>query len=39
MKGIPIYKKYKRQLSAWEIPALYAGVAMAAALTFAEHES
>ncbi len=34
-----IYKAYRRQLSAWGIPALYAGVAMAAALTFPEHET
>lgn len=38
MKGA-IYKNYKRQLTAWGIPALYAGVAMAAALTFPEHEA
>jgi uncharacterized membrane protein len=34
-----IYKTYQRQLSAWGVPALYAGVAMAAALIFPEHES
>jgi uncharacterized membrane protein len=42
MKGIRLYKsfrRYKRQLSAWAIPALYAGCAVAAALTFPEHES
>ncbi|HWX34372.1 MAG TPA: DUF2254 domain-containing protein [Steroidobacteraceae bacterium] len=38
MKGT-IYKTYKRNLSAWGIPALYAGVAMAAALIFPEHET
>ncbi len=38
MKG-SIYRSYKRQLSAWGIPALYAGVALAAALTFPEHET
>jgi uncharacterized membrane protein len=38
MKGA-IYKTYKRQLSVWGIPALYAGVAMAAALIFPEHEA
>jgi uncharacterized membrane protein len=39
LEGIRIYKNYKRQLSAWGIPALYAGVAMAAALIFPEHET
>jgi uncharacterized membrane protein len=34
-----IYKTYKRQLSAWGIPALYAGVAMAAGLSFPEQEA
>jgi len=34
-----IYKSYKRQLSAWGIPGLYAGFAMAAALFFPEHET
>jgi uncharacterized membrane protein len=38
MKGA-IYKNYQRQLSAWGIPALYAVVAMAAALIFPEHEA
>jgi uncharacterized membrane protein len=38
VKETPIYKRYKRQLSSWGIPALYAGVALAAALTFPEHE-
>jgi uncharacterized membrane protein len=38
-KGIPIYKIYKQQLSVWGIPALYAGGAVAAALTFPENES
>jgi uncharacterized membrane protein len=38
MKGA-IYKTYKRQLSVWGIPALYAGVAMAVALIFPEHEA
>jgi uncharacterized membrane protein len=34
-----IDKTYKRQLSAWGIPALYAGVAMAAGLIFPEQEA
>lgn len=34
-----IYKTYKRQLSAWGIPALYAGVAMAAGLIFPAQEA
>ena len=34
-----LYKTYKRQLSAWGIPALYAGVAMVAALIFPEQEA
>ena len=38
MKGT-IYKTCKRQLSAWGIPALYAGLAMTAALIFPEHET
>jgi uncharacterized membrane protein len=33
------HKNYTRQLSAWGIPAIYAGVAMAAALTFPRFES
>lgn len=33
------HKSYTRQLSAWGIPAIYAGVAMAAALTFPRFES
>jgi uncharacterized membrane protein len=33
------YKSYTRQLSAWGIPAIYAGIAMAAALTFPRLES
>ena len=33
------YKNYTRQLSAWGIPSIYAGVAMAAALTFPRVES
>jgi uncharacterized membrane protein len=33
------YKTYKRQLSAWGIPALYAGVAMVAGLIFPEQEA
>jgi len=37
MKGAT-YKTYKRQLSAWGIPALYAAAAMVAALIFREHE-
>ncbi len=37
MKGISI--AHKRQVSAWGIPALYASCAVAAALTFPEHES
>jgi uncharacterized membrane protein len=39
MKATSIYKNYKRQLGPWVIPALYALVAVAAALTFPEHES
>jgi uncharacterized membrane protein len=38
MKGA-IYKTYKRQLSAWGIPALYASVALAVGLIFPEHEA
>ena len=38
MKGA-MYKAYKRQLNAWGVPALYAGVAIAAALIFPEHET
>jgi uncharacterized membrane protein len=34
-----IYKTYKRQLSAWGVPALYAGVAMVAGLIFPEQEA
>ncbi len=34
-----IYKSYKRQLRSWGIPALYAGLAMAAGLIFPEHEA
>jgi uncharacterized membrane protein len=37
--GSPSYRKYKRELSAWGIPAIYAGVAIAAALTFPRLES
>jgi len=33
------YKRYTRQLTAWGIPAMYSGVAMAAALTFPRFES
>jgi uncharacterized membrane protein len=33
------HKSYTRQLSAWGIPAVYAGVAMVAALTFPRFES
>jgi uncharacterized membrane protein len=33
------HKSYTRQLSAWGIPAIYAGIAMAAALTFPRFES
>jgi uncharacterized membrane protein len=33
------YKKYTRRLSAWVIPALYAGAAIAAGLTFPRFES
>jgi uncharacterized membrane protein len=33
------HKNYTRQLSAWGIPAIYAGVAIAAALTFPRFES
>jgi uncharacterized membrane protein len=33
------HRNYTRQLSAWGIPAIYAGVAMAAALTFPRFES
>ena len=36
--GSPTYRKYKRELSAWGIPAVYAGVAIAAALTFPRFE-
>jgi uncharacterized membrane protein len=32
--SLPISPKRKRQLSTWGIPAIYAGVAIAAALTF-----
>jgi uncharacterized membrane protein len=39
MTAIRIYKRYKRQLGVWGIPALYASVAVAAALTLPEHES
>jgi uncharacterized membrane protein len=41
MKGAiyKTYKHHKRQLSAWGIPAMYAVVAMAAALIFPEHEA
>ena len=38
MRGA-IYKNYKRQLAPWGIPALYAGLAMAAGLIFPEHEA
>jgi len=37
--SVAIYKAYRRQLSVWGIPALYSGIAMAAALTFPEQES
>ena len=33
------YKNYKRQLAPWGIPALYAGLAMAAGLFFPGHEA
>ena len=36
--GSPTYRKYKRELSAWGIPAVYAGVAIASALTFPRFE-
>ena len=36
--GSPTYRKYIRELSAWGIPAIYAGVALAAALTFPRFE-
>jgi uncharacterized membrane protein len=39
MKGNPIYTRYKRDLSTWGIPALYAVVALAAALTFPAQET
>ncbi len=38
MRGA-IYKGYKRQWGSWGIPALYAGLAMAAGLFFPEHEA
>lgn len=38
MKATSIYKNYKYQLGPWTIPALYAIVAVASALTFPEHE-
>ena len=37
--GSSIYRKYKRNLSAWGIPAIYAGVAILAALTFPRFET
>jgi uncharacterized membrane protein len=37
--GFPSYRKYKRELSAWGIPAIYAAVAIAAALTFPRLET
>ena len=37
--GFPSYRRYKRELSAWGIPAIYAAVAIAAALTFPRLET
>ena len=37
--GFPSHKKYKRVLNAWGIPAMYAAVAIAAALTLPRFES